>query len=66
MFYEAANVMSARHDEIVDWLAREAGATSFWAQQISRHAAVCCSEAAAYAQGAVGTMLSGLPVSVTT
>ena len=26
VFYQAANIMSARHDEIVDWLVREAGA----------------------------------------
>jgi aldehyde dehydrogenase (NAD+) len=56
----AARAFNARHDEIVGWLAREAGATQFWAQQISRHAAVCCSEAAAYAQGAAGVMLPSL------
>lgn len=56
----AARIFAARHDEIVDWLTREAGATSFWAHQISSHAAVCCSEAAAYAQGAAGVMLPSL------
>ena len=56
----AARVFAARHDEIVDWLTREAGATGFWARQISNHAATCCSEAAAYAQGAAGVMLPSL------
>ncbi|MDZ7812076.1 MAG: aldehyde dehydrogenase family protein [Ideonella sp.] len=60
LLLKAANAFEERHDEIVDWLTKEAGATSFWSQQISRHAAVCCSEAAAYAQGAIGTILPSL------
>lgn len=56
----AARVFDDRHDEIVDWLRREAGATGFWAEQISRHAAICCAEAAAYAQGAAGVILPSL------
>lgn len=56
----AARVFEERFDEIVDLLAREAGATSFWSHQISRHAAICCSEAAGYAQGAAGVMLPSL------
>lgn len=56
----ASRVFAARHGEIVDWLQREAGATDVWAQQITRHAAVCCSEAAAYAQSAAGIVLPTL------
>jgi len=56
----AARVFEARHQEIVDWLAREAGATRFWAEQISSHAAVCCSEAAAYAQSPAGVVMPTL------
>ncbi|MDO9356056.1 MAG: aldehyde dehydrogenase family protein, partial [Solirubrobacteraceae bacterium] len=60
LLLRAARAFEDRHDEIVDWLTREAGATSFWSQQITRHAAICCSEAAAYAQGAAGTILPSL------
>ncbi|NQD94336.1 aldehyde dehydrogenase family protein, partial [Pseudomonas sp. CrR25] len=56
----AARAFEERHDEIVDWLIHEAGATNYWAQMISRHAVVCCSEAAAYAQGAAGLILPSL------
>ncbi len=57
---EAARVFEARRGEIIDWLTREAGATQVWAQQTSQHAVVCCSEAAAYAQGAAGQILPTL------
>lgn len=57
---KASRVFEERFDEIVSLLAQEAGATSFWGHQISRHAAVCCSEAAGYAQGAAGAMLPSL------
>ncbi|MCW5625124.1 MAG: aldehyde dehydrogenase family protein [Burkholderiales bacterium] len=60
LLLRAARVFEDRHDEIIDWLTREAGATRFWSQQITRHAAVCCSEAAAYAQGAAGVILPSL------
>jgi len=60
LLLRAAQAFDDRHDEIVDWLTREAGATSFWSQQISRHAAICCSEAASYAQGQAGMILPSL------
>ncbi len=56
----AAASFDQRHEEIVGWLTREAGATRFWAEQISRHAAICCSEAAGYAQQAQGVILPSL------
>ncbi|RYE33294.1 MAG: aldehyde dehydrogenase family protein [Hyphomicrobiales bacterium] len=56
----ASQVFKERFDEIVALLAREAGATSFWGRQISRHAAICCSEAAGYAQRAAGVILPSL------
>lgn len=57
---EAARVFAARQEEIMDWLTREAGATQVWARQTSQHAIVCCSEAAAYAQGSAGQILPTL------
>jgi acyl-CoA reductase-like NAD-dependent aldehyde dehydrogenase len=56
----AAALFDQRHQEIVGWLTREAGATRFWAEQISRHAAICCGEAAGYAQQAQGVILPSL------
>lgn len=60
LLLRAAAAFESRHDEIVGWLTREAGATRFWAEQITRHAAICCSEAAAYAQGPAGVLLPSL------
>jgi acyl-CoA reductase-like NAD-dependent aldehyde dehydrogenase len=57
---KAATAFDRRRPEIVDWLAREAGATHYWADMISRHAVLCCSEAAGYAQGAQGVILPTL------
>lgn len=60
LLMKASRVFEERFEEIVALLAREAGATSFWGRQIARHAAICCSEAAGYAQGAAGVMLPSL------
>ena len=56
----AARIFDDRFEEMKQWVIREAGATHFWANQICRHAAVCCSEAACYAQGAAGVILPSL------
>ncbi len=60
LLLKAAALFEKRREEIMRWLCREAGATRVWADMISRHAVLCCSEAAAYAQQASGRILPSL------
>lgn len=56
----ASQIFSRRHDEIANWLTKEAGATTYWARQIIAHAQLVCSESAAYAQTPSGEILPSL------